>query len=96
MTNPSLSVNYISSKKSNDELKFKLTQFKSHTNALEMKFWRLNERLKRTITQHGITLKSKENEDMMNLMGSYGEDVARAFPDENSFQRLFWEQQLKG
>ena len=32
---------------------------------------------------------------MMNLMGSYGEDVARAFPDENSFQRLFWEQQLK-
>ena len=74
-------VNYISSKKphssmSNDELKFKLTEFKSHTNALEMRFRRLDERLKRTITQHGITLKSKENEDMMNLMGSYGEDVA--------------------
>ena len=51
--------------------------------------------VERDILQKGVTLGEIQNNEVKDLMATCQEEVYKAYPDENSFQRLFWEQQMK-
>ena len=90
--------NWLSSKKPNNRLtdsqKFhKLKQMRSYVTDLERENEKLKRDIQRLIQKDGVRLSKEDSADMLNLMKD--SDIAAAYPDENSYQRLFWKEQLK-
>jgi hypothetical protein len=73
----------------------KIKQFKDYSQQLELE----NAQLRREITKknktEGVRLSEGENKDLSELVQSCENEMEKNHPDESSYQRLFWEQQLK-
>lgn len=73
----------------------KLEQQREQISSLQDQVAKLERKLKRKISSEGVTLDKVQDLEMRDLMASCEQDVMKAFPDANSYQRLFWSQQLK-
>ena len=80
---------------STEELKAKLTNMRSIKNGLQARVQRLTRKLEKSINEQGTALKQGDCEEMLTMMKSRSAEVSTAFPDKTSFQRLFWDQQMK-
>ncbi|XP_070547240.1 uncharacterized protein [Ptychodera flava] len=92
--------NLLASKKahsnmSRTELCEKLGQYKCHVKSLEHQIQSMSRDIKKSIQKHAHTLYGKCNEDMLTLVDACQGDVEKSWPDPNSFQRLFWNEQIK-
>ena len=90
--------NWLSSKTPNNKLtdpqKFhKLKQMRSYVTDLERENEKLKREIQRLIQKDGVQLSKEDSADLLDVMNS--SDIATAYPDENSYQRLFWQEQLK-
>ncbi|XP_076084495.1 uncharacterized protein LOC143055247 [Mytilus galloprovincialis] len=80
---------------SSEMLTNKLQQQKKHIQTLDSEISKMKRTVERDILQKGVTLGEIQNNEVKDLMATCQEEVYKAYPDENSFQRLFWEQQMK-
>jgi len=92
--------NWLKSKTSNNNLTKsqslqKIKQLKTYSQSLEEEVSRLRREIKQTIRQDGVALSESECADMTSLMDANECEVNKSYPDENCYQRLFWEQQRK-
>lgn len=92
--------NWLSSKTANIKLtdsqkvqKIKQMRLESHKLTKENK--KLRRKLNKLIAKNGIKLSDKDNADFLNVMNTSGKFISDIYSDENSYQRLFWMEQLK-
>ena len=80
---------------SKSELMEKINQQKQKIKVVEHENWKLKRQFNRDVTSHGVVLDQFLSAEMKDTMMTCENEMKRAFPDSNSVQRLFWEQQLK-
>ncbi len=73
----------------------KIQQQKNKIKTLEHENYKLSRDLRNEIRKRGVSVTSHEDMELKDLMGSCQVEVENSFPDPNSFQRLFWSQQMK-
>lgn len=73
----------------------KVYQQKDEIQSLESEISKLKRQYKNEILENGICLDNVQSMEIKDLMSTCHNDMVSAFPDGNSFQRLFWEQQLQ-
>ncbi|KAJ8311135.1 hypothetical protein KUTeg_011313 [Tegillarca granosa] len=78
-----------------DTLILKLKQQKNEIKTLEQENMKIKRNFQQVINSTGVLLNETESRDMGDLMKLCSEDVEKAYPNPNSLQRLFWEQQLR-
>ncbi|KAH3859782.1 hypothetical protein DPMN_102605 [Dreissena polymorpha] len=76
-----------------DELCLKLKEQKGEISDLTNTVWKLKRQYENSIKKEGVSVKEHESLELSSLMDSCSEQFKRGFPDSNSRQRLFWEQQ---
>ena len=59
----------------------------------ETEVHRLQERLQKLTNDHGTSVDTALNDDLISIMKHKSEEILKAYP-EGSFGRLFWEEQL--
>ncbi|CAC5369285.1 THAP9 [Mytilus coruscus] len=82
---------------SRENLVTKIEQQKTEMRTLSSEVEKLKRQLHKQILQNGVTFNnpSVENIELKDLMSTCQNDFEQAFPNPNSLQRLFWEQQIK-
>ncbi|CAG2199465.1 THAP9 [Mytilus edulis] len=82
---------------SRENLVTKIEQQKTEMRTLSSEVEKLKRQLHKQILQNGVTFSNPiaENIEMKDLMSTCQNDFEQAFPNPNSLQRLFWEQQIK-
>ncbi|XP_063403610.1 uncharacterized protein LOC134687330 [Mytilus trossulus] len=82
---------------SRENLVTKIEQQKTEMRTLSSEVEKLKRQIHKQILQNGVTFSnpSTENIEMKDLMSTCQNDFEQAFPNPNSLQRLFWEQQVK-
>ncbi|CAC5356777.1 THAP9 [Mytilus coruscus] len=82
---------------SRENLVTKIEQQKTEMRTLSSEVEKLKRQLHKQILQNGVTFNNPivENIELKDLMSTYQNDFEQAFPNPNSLQRLFWEQQIK-
>jgi hypothetical protein len=73
----------------------KLQQQNEHIRSLQNNIDRLERQIRKQINKEGVSLDKCYSAEMIDLMQMCEKDVVKSYPDSNSFQRLFWSQQLK-
>ncbi|XP_053385111.1 uncharacterized protein LOC128550306 [Mercenaria mercenaria] len=73
----------------------KLKQMRTYTDQLEIEVARLTGKVNGLIQKEGVVLSNTESEDLINIMEMSDKDIKESYPDENSYQRIFWSQQQK-
>lgn len=76
-----------------ENLLTKLDQQRVEMKSLHRELSKLRQKCEQEIDTKGVQL--QESSEMKDFMAVCREDVERSFPDENCFQRLFWDQQCK-
>jgi hypothetical protein len=56
---------------------------------------KLKSKIKTEISTIGTGLSDKDSQDLLDMVETSKDEIRKAFPDEDSFQRLFWEEQKK-
>lgn len=87
--------NYKNSDMPRDILLKKLDQQKDQLTFLHNKVARLQRQISKKITAEVVQLDRIQSFEMKDLTECCQKDVEKSFPDSNSFQRLFWNQQLR-
>lgn len=80
---------------SKTELKEKCQGYKLQCNRLKLRVEKLKSQLRTEINTVGEELQEKDNSDFVDMINECDNEIIKAYPDENSFQRLFWEEQKK-
>ena len=75
------------------EKKAKLAKLKTRANIAEQNVKNLKARLEKLSEKQGENLDSRLHGDLLGIMNSENESIRQSFPND-SFARLFWEQQL--
>lgn len=78
-----------------ENLLTKLDQQRVEMKSLNSELSKLRRKCEQEIDTKGVQLQDSESSEMKDFMAVCREDVERSFPDENCFQRLFWDQQCK-
>lgn len=78
-----------------ENLLTKLDQQRVEMKSLNRELSKLRQKCEQEIDTIGVQLQDSESSEMKDFMAVCREDVERSFPDENCFQRLFWDQQCK-
>lgn len=78
-----------------ENLLTKLDQQRVEMKSLNRELSKLRQKCEQEIDTKGVQLQDSESSEMKDFMAVCREDVERSFPDENCFQRLFWDQQCK-
>ncbi|XP_069106990.1 uncharacterized protein [Argopecten irradians] len=73
----------------------KIKQQKGKIKGLQDELNRQRRYFKQELRSKGVELDVGQNIEMCDLMASCQDDIQKAFPNENSLQRLFWEEQAK-
>ena len=76
------------------ELTEKLSQMKSDFKVAKRKIKKLTTSLDKAVQRDGMTVGDPTHNDLVTIMKENSEKIAAIYP-ENSFPRLFWDQQLK-
>ena len=79
---------------SRNELCRKINQQKTEINSLQHEVWKLKREISQEIQKKGVTVQKHEHKELSELMAVCTPEFQKAFPDSNSRQRLFWEQQM--
>ncbi|XP_046577377.1 uncharacterized protein LOC124285222 [Haliotis rubra] len=74
------------------ELVNKFQTVKTHNQALKSELGQLK---RKVFHNKGLKLNTTSVEDLRHMLKEYSSEVQRSYPDENSLQRLFGEQQVK-
>ncbi|KAK7492820.1 hypothetical protein BaRGS_00015958 [Batillaria attramentaria] len=82
-------------KMSRKQLYDKITQLKEQNRSLSTTLEKLRRDVFKEIREKGQVLGDMDNADLLSLLKVYKKEVEKAYPDETSLPRLFWEQQLK-
>ena len=77
---------------SRKELASKLNQQKSKIKHLHSENEKLRRKFRDELTRNGIQFNESQNFEIIDLLNSSTSEVQKAFPDSNSYQRLFWEE----
>ena len=72
----------------------KLKNLKTRVRAAERANDKLRARIKKLTTEHGENIDPTLQEDLLSVMGENNKKIKSTYP-ENSFARVFWEQQLQ-
>lgn len=80
---------------SREKLELKITQLKKANKELETERERLRREVLKHIKQHGTILNETDNMDVLSLLRVHQKEVEKAYPDEKSLPRLFWEEQRR-
>lgn len=76
-----------------EELCLKLKEQKEEINDLTHKVWKLKRQFDNSTRKDGFKVNEHANAELKSLMASCSDEFKRGFPDTNSRQRLFLEQQ---
>lgn len=76
------------------EITEKLSRVKRDFKAARMKIKKLTTCLEKAVQRDGMTVGDPTHDDLVTIMKENSEKVASLYP-ENSFPRLFWDEQLK-
>lgn len=74
-----------------ENLLTKLDQQRVEMKSLNRELSKLRQKCEQEIDTKGVQLQDSESSEMKDFMAVCREDVERSFPDENRFQRFFWE-----
>ncbi|XP_062608616.1 uncharacterized protein LOC134270400 [Saccostrea cucullata] len=91
----SLSSTYKHKDMNRDMLLKKLEQQKEQIKSIQHTIDKMRRDCDKEIIRNGISMNSIQNQEVEDLMATCEEEMVAAYPDCNSFQRLFWEQQKK-
>ncbi|XP_071101730.1 uncharacterized protein [Haliotis cracherodii] len=80
---------------SKDMMISKIKVMKDKTQHLQTELDKIRRSIWKSISVKGQKLNETDNVELLGLLKKHTVDVEKAFPDENSLQRLFWDQQLK-
>lgn len=97
---PTPQKDWLSSTKGNKKLTeteklAKLSQIKCLSKNLKAKVKSLELKVNKAISDNGVQLNDRDNNDFSGLMSGLGTQIEKEFPDSASYQRVFWEQQIK-
>ncbi|CAC5403380.1 THAP9 [Mytilus coruscus] len=73
----------------------KINQQRDEIKSMSSEIEKLKRKCKQEILQDGVTLDLVQNIELKDLMSTCNDEFKKAYPDPNSVQRLFWEQQCK-
>ena len=79
---------------STPEKKKKMEKLKERVRIAEKQVQKLTAKIRELTTKQGKCLDSDLHNDLLGIMNESSENVRKAYPDD-SFARLFWEEQLK-
>ena len=80
---------------SREALEKKCSQLKGYSFELKAKLDRMQKQIRKSYDAEAETFDSKGSASVQTLFSECDPHVAEAFPDSQSFQRLFWEEQKK-
>jgi hypothetical protein len=80
---------------SKGELIQKCHKYRIYCNKLKLNIEKLKSKIKTEISTIGTGLSDKDSQDLLDMVETSEDEIRKAFPDEDSFQRLFWEEQKK-
>ena len=72
----------------------RFANLKARADAAERKVKKLQEKIQASTTKIGVTVEEELHDELTEIMTERSEEIRQQYP-ENSFQRLFWEQQLQ-
>jgi len=91
-TNPSSHTTYINL--STPEKNQRLTLLHQENRKAQQQIRRLNQKLEAITAQQGVSLSDELHNDIKQIASTNTQEINSRYP-ENSFQRLFWDQQTK-
>lgn len=77
---------------SKGELTEKCHKYRTYCNKLKLNIEKLKSKIKTEISIIGTGLSDKDSQDLLDMVETSKDEIRKAFPDEDSFQRLFWEE----
>ena len=80
---------------SRDQLIEKLSQQKEKISSLQNEVYRTQHQFQREMASKGVTLDACQSMEIKDVMAACTSEMEKAFPNANSYQRLFWMEQLK-
>lgn len=83
------------SEMSKEELMTKVGGLRDVSQQLESELRKLRRGVHTAIKCKGIRLNTIDNNELLNMLEKHQSEVEQSFPDENSLQRVLWEQQCK-
>jgi len=90
-----LSKNFRHCNMSREELIGKIFQQKEKINNLQNEIARVQRQFQKDVANSGVTLNTCQSMEMKDAMAVCTDEMEKAFPDANSYQRLFWCEQFK-
>jgi hypothetical protein len=90
-----LSKNFRHCNMSREELIGKIFQQKEKINNLQDEIGRVQRQFQKDVANSGVTLNTCQSMEMKDAMAVCTDEMEKAFPDANSYQRLFWCEQFK-
>ncbi|CAC5389786.1 THAP9 [Mytilus coruscus] len=82
-------------KMSRHELITKIHQQKDKITTLQSEIDKTQRKFQREVSSRGVTLDFCQSLEMQDTMAACSTEIMKAFPDANSYQRLFWAEQQK-